>query len=131
LGLAYDVYAFGLPALAALFIEAGIDPAEADRVQAAIAEQIEKLAAGQYPASLLERSRKMLRTRLLTTCDNLANLLGAHIRARLAGRNFSAQESLEQLKVIASGKISQLAKRLELRTSYLLTAARPEKGGES
>ncbi len=128
MGLTYDVYAFAHPALAALFIEAGLEAADAARAKTAIEQQIERIASGDYPALLLERSRHMLRTRLLTKKDSLAALLGAHVRAGLAGLSFNEKEALAQLMAISGEQVNELAGRLQIKTSYLLRATQAEEG---
>lgn len=105
-----------------------MEAADAARAKTAIEQQIERIASGDYPALLLERSRHMLRTRLLTKKDSLAALLGAHVRAGLAGLSFNEKEALAQLMAISGEQVNELAGRLQIKTSYLLRATQAEEG---
>jgi riboflavin kinase / FMN adenylyltransferase len=123
LGLAYSVYSMSQRCLSALFVLAGVAPAQVDAACAAIKRQVADLAAGRFDQALFDRSLQMVETALLSAGDEIAVLASRLIKGRLYGRFLH----IDMLREVKPADIVALAGRLKLVTRYVLTTE-PEAG---
>ena len=120
MGLAYSVFSMNQRSFSVLFVLAGVAADQITAALDAIRRQVQALAEGDFDPTLLERSRQMLETSILSTNDDLSTMMAQQIVGRLYGRNMTREESLSLLLAVTPGDIIDLAGRLRLTTCYVL-----------
>jgi riboflavin kinase / FMN adenylyltransferase len=120
MGLAYSVFSMNQRSLSALFVMAGVASDQITAALDAIRRQLAALATGDFEASLLERSRQMLETSILSVNDDLSSLMAQRIIGNLYGRNMTREESLSLLNSVTCDHIREMASQLKLVTCYVL-----------
>ena len=123
LGLAYSVFSMHLRSLSALFVLAGVSPGQVGPALEAIRIQIEKLAAGDFDASLFVRARQMIESSILSVNDDLSTMMAHQIFGRLYGRIMNREESLAAMQSVTPGDVAALAACLVPVTCYVLSGA--------
>jgi len=123
MGLAYSVFSMNQRSLSALFILAGVSADQITAALDAIRRQIAVLAAGEFDDTLLERSRQMLETSILSVNDDLSSMMAQRIIGNLYGRDMTQDESISLLNSVSRDDIRELAGHLQLVTCYVLCGA--------
>lgn len=120
MGLAYSVFSMNQRSLSALFVMAGVAADQTTAALDAIRRQVKALAAGEFESTLLDRSRQMLETGILSVNDDLSSMMAQRIIGHLYGRNMTRDESISLLNSVTSDDIREMAARLQLVTCYVL-----------
>ncbi|HAL74643.1 MAG TPA: hypothetical protein DCM45_06090 [Clostridiales bacterium] len=122
MGLAYSVFSMNQRSLSALFVLAGVAADQITAALDAIRRQLAVLSAGDFDATLLERSRQMLETSILSVNDDLSSMMAQRIIGNLYGRNMTQEESISLLNSVTRDDIRLMASHLQLATCYVLCA---------
>ncbi len=122
LGLAYSVYSLPLRYLSAAVLMAGVKPEQVAEAKTAMMAQVARIRDGQYDNRVFESARTMIEHSIRSRGDDLSRLMQQMSLARAIGRDLSMADSLSLLACVTPEMISDLAGRLQLRTSYVLTA---------
>ncbi|MEA4888519.1 MAG: riboflavin biosynthesis protein RibF [Clostridiaceae bacterium] len=131
MGLAYQIYSMNQRYLSALLVMAGVAVPSAGAAVEAIKTQLGEIIAGRFEDTLLERSRSMLETAILSQSDDLTTLLVIQINGHLSGRLLGRDDSLALLHAVSREQVIALASQLELITTYILTASSAEAAPEA
>lgn len=128
LGLAYQIHSLTRMTAGVLVVLAGVAPESGEKVIDAIVAELETLVGDRYDASLLERSRRLLETKIRSAEDDLAGMLASAAANHLRGRTLSAQDYLDLLSEVTREDLVRLARNLRLALIYTLN---DESGKES
>lgn len=124
MGLAYLTFSVFLPYLSALFVIAGVAPSDVDRTIVAIKEQVSCLSEGRFDDALIHRSKRLLESSIRSIYDQLQSMLATQINNQLSGKYDSRDDALRLLSNLTKDQIVQMASRLDLKTTYILTPER-------
>ncbi len=125
LGLAYSVYSASSRYLSTLLVMAGVAPARVAEACAAIEQQIQNLAEGQFSDTLLERSKILVESQIRSIPDDLDSLLAHLMTGVTLGRSLSVADSLSLVGAVDRTMVTEQAARLRQTVCYILTAKEP------
>ncbi|MBT3344830.1 MAG: insulinase family protein [Gemmatimonadetes bacterium] len=124
-GLCYHIASYIEPMAGFLFVEAGIDAGQFDRVQQQIADELAALAeTGPTPEELMNAQRLTLH-RLEGIGDHRDALIHFHLQRRLGGATVERRELAQRLMDVDGAQVRSVAGRLHRDTTYLLAPTTP------
>lgn len=120
-GLAYSACSSLDPFRGTLTVQTGIDPSNAKRVEAIIAEQLADLQKADIEPGLLEQTKTLLISQLKESQDDPGTTLELIYAQQLTDKkNFSFREWNEQIQKVQIEDVVKAASSLSLQAVYLL-----------
>lgn len=109
-------------ASACMMVDSGVEPANAQKAEAAILAELKKLLEGPIAPEELENARLALRSGMDSVGDSLASLENWYFGEIMrGGRVSSPQEAAARLEDIGADQVREVLKQFTLSVSYLVT----------
>ncbi|HJA26296.1 MAG TPA: insulinase family protein [Candidatus Fournierella merdigallinarum] len=109
-------------ASACMMVDSGVEPANAQKAEAAILAELQKLAGGPIDPEELQNARLALASGMAGVGDSLAGLENWYFGEILRGGRISTpQEAAARLESIGADQVRQVLRRFTLSVSYLVT----------
>ena len=102
-------------------IDCGIERSKKEAAIEAIAEQIRRLAEGDYDDSVLQAARLSVTDALQASVDSMYSIEGHTLTRFLYGITRSIEEEIAAMNAVTREQIAEAAGRLQLDTVYCLT----------
>ena len=118
--LAYDAYASLERTKGLLLVSAGVDPAQRERAEAILLEQVEALRRGSISEREWTDSRKSLLNAIRTARDSSARMVAAHLEGWINGSPRSAAESRRRILAVTPDAAAAAARRLAHAATFRL-----------
>jgi len=119
-GLCYYIATHLEPLCGLLFVAAGLDPEDYEAVLLGVDVQLEAIREKRFDAGELERVRSLLVSRLQSLDDNRDGLVRFYYRQRVADLKGGRRRFQTQLAAVTPDEVSQVARKLELDTTFFL-----------
>lgn len=103
-----------------LYVQTGIDKNEADRVIDLITVQLNDIIAGDFSDETIRQTKEMLKNSLRQSEDSPGQMIRSAYTRVLADNNMTIDERIEQVDAVTREDIIDAAKRLSLKTIFLL-----------
>ncbi|MBT4099298.1 MAG: insulinase family protein [Gemmatimonadetes bacterium] len=126
-GLCYHIASYIEPMAGFLFVEAGIEVANLDRVQQHIADELTALGSAGPTDEELDNARLVIQHRLNAIADHRDALVHFDLQRRLAQAQISRGRLASILSEVDADQIRNVAAQLRRDTTYLLA---PETAAE-
>ncbi|WP_017471945.1 EF-P 5-aminopentanol modification-associated protein YfmF [Amphibacillus jilinensis] len=110
-----------------LFVFSGIAPTDYDRAKAIILEQMEAMREGQFTEAQIDEAKRLIINQYKETLDDPFGMTEVLYNQQLADSSRSVSEFIDAVESVNHQAIVQMANKIELDTTYFLTA----KGGQS
>ncbi len=104
-----------------LYVDSGIEHANAKKAEEEIINQLEAMKKGDFTDDELENARETLLNGLKGVNDNLTAIGGWYLERVCGGEIFSPEEQIERIKRVTREEIIAAANSLKLDTVYVLT----------
>lgn len=109
-------------ASACMMVDSGVEPANAQKAEAAILAELKNLLEGPIAPEELENARLALRSGMDSVGDSLASLENWYFGEIMrGGRVSSPQEAAARLEDIGADQVREVLKQFTLSVSYLVT----------
>ncbi|NDR75371.1 insulinase family protein [Lactobacillus sanfranciscensis] len=118
--LAYYISSSFNTTLGYLMIQSGIDGNQAEKVQDMIKSQIKRLIDENYSEGLLDKIKKSLISNYLTNFDSERKLLNNLFINALVDNQTTKNDWIEGIQSVNKRSIALVAKKLELKSVFLL-----------
>jgi len=124
-GLAYGCSAWVSLSNATLVVQAGIDAAQAGRVEALVLEELGRLSSGELTEDELELSRRGYRRQLRNLADHPRAHCAFRLDALLDGRTPVLETALDEVSSVRVADVTEVARGCRLDTVFLLEGRSP------
>ena len=105
-----------------MMVDSGVEPANAEKAEAAILAELEKLLEGPIAPEELENARLALASSMAGVGDSLASLENWYFSEIMRGGRVSTpEEAAARLETIGADKVRDILRRFTLSVSYLVT----------
>lgn len=105
-----------------MMVDSGVEPANAEKAEAAILAELEKLREGPIAPEELENARLALAGSMAGVGDSLASLESWYFSEIMRGGRVSTpEEAAARLETIGADKVRDILRRFTLSVSYLVT----------
>ncbi len=122
--LAYDATASLEKSKGLMLLSAGVDPAQRDRAEAIILEQVEDVRAGRISGREWADSRASLLNQVRMTGDHPGRLVAMHLEGWVNGHPRAGCEVQRRIRAATPEEASEAARRWTLSATYCLTAGK-------
>lgn len=102
------------------FVQAGIDGANAERVESLVLESLDEIRAARIELSELRTAKEQLKAGIRAMTDSPARIAGWLQESRAAGGRMSVPRLMERIARVRRSDIARAAQSLTLDTVYLL-----------
>ena len=105
-----------------MMVDSGVEPANAEKAEAAILAELEKLLEGPIAPEELENARLALASSMAGVGDSLASMENWYFGEIMRGGRVSTpEEAAARLETIGADKVRDILRRFTLSVSYLVT----------
>lgn len=104
-----------------LYVDSGIEHANAKKAEAEILNQLEAMKNGDFTDDEFENARRTLLNNIKGVNDNANNIGNWYFQRIYAGEIFTPEEYIEKLKKVTREEVIAAANSLKLDTVYVLT----------
>ena len=111
------------PFCGGLYVQAGIDQKEADRVIDLIKDQHQALIEGDFSQSSLNQAKAMLKNGLKQSEDSPAGLLNFSYLKQLLAKSITVEEWIEKINQVSAQDVKNLAQDIKLQSIFILRGA--------
>ncbi len=109
-----------------MFISAGINDADRDKVREIVDSQLEDMVRGKISDVELENTRQGLINKILSQQDSPGGMISFHLDGSVGGKTIAVEEMIAGIEAVTREEIMTVAERIVLDTVFLL---RPQEGG--
>jgi len=126
MGLAYSVFSAPLRYFSSIVLVAGVAPEKTEIAIDAMKEQVNRLAKNDFDDVLFRSALESISYSYRAIPDDLQSMIYYYSNAVTGGRNVSLQDALCFMKDFTRETIVEIAKKLELSITYVLTPSKIE-----
>ena len=112
--LCYSIYAALMHFDGVMYISTGINADQIEAVNALIAEQIQRLSAGDYPPELLESAKALLISNYTGIKDDVPSWMNVEFSAWLNGKSFDLSKLIAEITAVTANDVASAAHDLRL-----------------
>lgn len=104
-----------------LFIHAGIDQTQAQRVEQIILDELDAIKKGDFSDEALQQTKELLKNSLYQSEDNASSMIEKSYASKVIGeKQIEIQEWENEIEAVTKKDIIDVAERVQLRAKFLL-----------
>jgi predicted Zn-dependent peptidase len=130
LSLCYYCYSYYEPFAGLVFVESGVEEANAEKAKDEILRQLDDLRSGRISSDDLSEAVLLLTNIYRGLDDSLGGISGWYLGQSLLGRMKTPGEAAAKIAAVSIGEVASQAGRLSLDTVYLLAGDKSPGGGK-
>lgn len=119
-GLCYSIASWLEALCGMMFVTAGLEEEDLLEVLEGIDGQLEEVRKERFEVGELEAAKSMLKRRLFELEDDREGMVRFHLRQGMAGRNATRAWICRKLDEVTPFDIGEIARKLELETTFFL-----------
>lgn len=103
-----------------MFVQSGIDQAQAAHVEDVINQQLQAIQQGEFAEETISQTKEMLKNSLYQSGDSAHSMIELRYAMDLIGQSISIEEWVRNIEKVTKEEIVQVAKQTNQQASYLL-----------